>query len=86
MLWTSGALKRFDQRFLRSAGIKTSDRIVMQFYPKPVEDQLARIELAHAKKNGKTSVKQIKKTMFGVRRAGSGFEYFVDSQRYRAVP
>lgn len=85
MLWTSGNLKRFDQQLLRNAGIKTSGRIVVQFYPKPVEDQLARIEMAYAKKNGRTSVKQIKKTVFGVRTGGRGFEYFVESQRYRAI-
>ncbi len=86
MLWSSGALRRFDQEFLRAAGIKTAGRIVMQFYPSMVEDQLARIEMAYARKNGKSSVKQIQKTVFGVRRDGNGFAYFVVSQRYRAVP
>ena len=85
MLWTSGALKRFDQQMLRSAGIKTAGRIVVQFYPKAVEDQLARIEMEYANGKGKTSVKQIKKTVFGVRRQNAGFEYFVVSQVYRAV-
>ncbi len=86
MLWASGALKRFDQQFLRAAGVKTAGRIVMQFYPKLVEDQLIRTEMAHANRNGKTSLKQIKKTVFGVRRQGNGFEFFVVSQVYRAVP
>jgi hypothetical protein len=86
MLWTTGALKRFDQQILQAAGIRTKGRIVVQFYPKPVEDQLFQIEMAYAKGNGKTSVKQIKKTVFGVRRKGAKFEYYVISQRYRAVP
>ncbi len=86
MLWTSGALKRFDQQLLRDAGVKTAGRIAMQFYPPLVEDQLARTEMAFANKNGKTSVKQIKKTVFGVRREGNGFEFYVVSQLYRAVP
>ncbi len=85
MLWTSGALKKFDQQLLRAAGIKTAGRIVVQFYPKPVEDQLARIEMDYARKNGRTSAKQFKKTVFGVRRNSRGFEFFVESQRYRAV-
>jgi hypothetical protein len=42
--------------------------------------------MAYANNNGKTSVKQIKQTVFGVRRQGAGFEYFVVSQVYRAVP
>lgn len=85
MLWRSGTLKRFDEQLLRAAGIETAGRIVVQFYPRSVENQLARIELEHAKENGKDSVKQIKKTVFGVRTAGGGFEYFVQSQRYRPV-
>jgi hypothetical protein len=85
MLWTMGALKAFDQRLLRAAGVKTAGRVVVQFYPKPVEDMLARIEIEYAGRNGKTSVKQIKQTVFGVRRQGTGFEYYVVSQVYRAV-
>ena len=86
MLWTAGALRQFDQQLLRAAGIKTTGRIVVQFYPKPVEDLLAQLEMAYANDNRKTSVKQIKQTVFGVRRQGAGFEYFVVSQVYRAVP
>ena len=86
MLWTAGALRQFDQQLLQAAGIETTGRIVVQFYPASVENQLARLELDHARKNGKTSVKQIKETVFGVRGAGNGFEYFVQDQRYRAVP
>jgi hypothetical protein len=85
MLWTSGALKKFDQQLLRRAGVKTTGRIIVQFYPPDVENQLARIEMEHARRNGKTDVRQIKKTTFGVRRKGAGFEYYVEAQRYRAV-
>lgn len=85
MLWTSGTLKRFDEQLLRAAGLATAGRIVVQFYPRSVENQLARIELEYAEENGKSSVKQIKKTVFGVRPDGGGFEYFVQSQRYRPV-
>jgi len=86
MLWTAGNLRRFDQQLLRAAGVATSGRIVVQFYPKSVEEQLFQIEMAYASANGRTSPKQIKQTVFGVRRQGAGFEYFVMSQLYRAVP
>ncbi len=86
MLWTEGNLRRFDQQLLRAAGVNTTGRIIVQFYPKSVENVLAQMEMAHAKANGKTSVKQIQQTVFGVRRQGAGFEYFVMNQRYRAVP
>ncbi len=85
MTWTGGPLKQFDIRLLKMAGIKTKGRIIMQFYPPDVENHLANLELNFAKQNGKTSVKQIKRTVFGVRRGGRGFEYYVISQKYRAV-
>ncbi len=85
MLWSSGTLKRFDQQLLRRAGINVTGRITVQFYPPDVEDKLATIEMAHAQRNGRDHVKQIAKTVFGVRRAGNGFEFYVESQRYRAV-
>jgi len=85
MLWTGGALKQFDQGLLRKAGVKTSGRIIVQFYPPEVENQLALIEKASFDAAKKT-VREVQKTVFGVRRKGSGFEYYVISQRYRAVP
>lgn len=86
MIWTEGALKRFDQQLLRGAGLRTAGRIVVQFYPQAVEDRLAQIEMDYAREQGRTSVKQIKRTVFGVRRQGAGFEFYVISQVYRAVP
>jgi hypothetical protein len=86
MLWTAGNLRRFDQQLLRGAGIATNGRIVVQFYPQSVEEQLFQIEMAYANANGRTSPKQIKQTVFGVRRRGAEYEYFVVSQLYRAVP
>lgn len=85
MLWASGALRQFDRDLLRAAGIKTAGRIVLQFYPQAVEDRLALLEMEYAKSKGKSSVKQIQRTIFGVRRQGAGFEYVVEDQTYRAV-
>lgn len=86
MIWTSGALRRFDRQLLEAAGVRTAGRIVVQFYPKAVEDMLARIELDYAMRNGKTSVKQIRRTVFGVRpQSPDGYEYYVISQTYRAA-
>ncbi len=86
MFWTNGNLRRFDRQLLTSAGVRTTGRIIVQFYAKEVENSLAQLELAYARANGKNSVKQIKQTVFGVRRQGNGFEYYVLSQRYRVVP
>jgi hypothetical protein len=85
MLWTSGALKKFDQNLLRQAGIRIAGRIVVQFYTPEVENQLAHIEKRRFDAANKT-VREVKKTVFGVRRNGSKFEYYVVSQRYRVAP
>ena len=83
MTWRSGRLVEFDRRLLNRAGILTDNRQVAQFYPQVVEDTLATIELEHA---GGRSVKEIRKTVFGVRPAGlSSFEFYVIEQRYRTI-
>jgi hypothetical protein len=86
MTWTTGALKRFDRELLAKANIATQGRIMAQFYPANVENELANLEMAYLRKNGKTHIREVKRTVFGVKRTGSGFEYFVISQVYRAVP
>lgn len=86
MLWTSGALKRFDKQLLTAAGINVQGRITVQFYSPKVENILANLEKSYWESKGKKSVKQVKRTVFGVRRKGNGFEYYVISQLYRAVP
>ncbi len=92
MTWTSGTLADFDRQLLVRAGIPVGRRIIVQFYPKPVEDRLAYIEMeAAAKKKPEdlTPAEQLQwqksfaKTIFGVRRAGSGYEYYVVSQKFR---
>ena len=83
MTWTTGTLSQFDRRFLSQAGVTLQNRIVLQFYPAEVENRLAALELQHA---GGRTVKQIQKTVFGVRSAGSGYEFYVIAQTYRNVP
>jgi hypothetical protein len=86
MTWTTGALKRFDRQLLQKASISTQGRIIAQFYPANVENTLANLEDAYMRQNGKTHIRQVKRTVFGVKRTGRGFEYYVISQVYRAVP
>lgn len=81
--WKSGTLQQFDRQLLEQAGIDVRGRIVAQFYPEQVEDQLARLELAHA---AGRSVAEIRKTVFGVQSAGGGRTFFVVRQEYRAGP
>lgn len=86
MTWKSGTLKQFDEQLLGRAGISTAGRMVMQFYPEETEDRLAWIEMENAKKLGHPNVKEFLRTIFGVRPAGRGYEFYVIEQRFRPAP
>jgi hypothetical protein len=80
MTWRTGSLKEADRELLRRAGIVSGGRDILQFYPPEVEAQLAQAEKQHA---GPRDVESIRKTVFGVRRAGDGYEFYVIEQHYR---
>jgi len=87
MTWKGGTLEQFDRTLLGRAGISTRGRIMFQFYPEEVEDELAVTEMANAVKAGHSNVKEFLKTIFGVRPGGRrGFEFFVEEQRFRVAP
>lgn len=78
MSWRQGGLKQADRDLMRRAGLKDTNRLIVQFYPPDLENQLAFLEQQF--RGLKAS--QIRKTRFGVRQAGRGFEFFVmDQQR-----
>jgi hypothetical protein len=81
--WKTGKLKQFDRALLDSNGISTRNRVVLQFYPKIVENQLALLERDNAKGR---HITEYKRTVFGVRNKGSGYEYYVISQDFRPRP
>ncbi len=83
MIWRGGELQQADAELLNNAGVKTSGRVQMQFIPAETENLLATVELAKLKGR---PLKEVKKTIFGVRNKGSGFEFYVLDQRYRLVP
>jgi hypothetical protein len=92
MSWKGGGvLADFDKELLRRAGIKTQRRLVLQFYPKATEQLLQNAEFqAAAEKRGTTPQELDKrillKTIFGVRTAGRGYEFYVIDQFFRPAP
>ncbi|MBI3469574.1 MAG: hypothetical protein HY000_41770 [Planctomycetes bacterium] len=76
MSWRSGTLQAADQELLARAGVPTENRIVVQFIPADVENRLAELEQRFA--NRRQS--EIRKTRFGVRSVGNGFEFYVIEQ------
>ncbi len=92
---SDGKLKEYDRQLVQKAGIPTSRRIVAQFMPPDLRQQLLNLELQYAVrgKNVKNLsdknvyvpiFKRIRKTVFGVRRSGGKYEFYVISQSYRS--
>ena len=79
MSYRSGQLKEFDRKILAKAGIPTRGRMMLQLYPGAIEQTLATLEMQRA---GGRSLKNIRKTVFGVRRSGDKYQFEVIEQRY----
>lgn len=80
MTWTKGALKQFDVQILQAAGITMQGRECIQLYSPATENEMARLE--SAKLAGKP-LKSVKRTVFAVRSAGSGYEMYVADQQFQ---
>ena len=79
-----GPLKQFDRQLLEQAGVRTQNRQLLKFIPKPLEDQLAQAEMKYAIAAGHSTVKEIAKTIFESQASASGgYEFVVIEQRYR---
>ena len=78
-LHRSGQLRQADRELAAKAGVNTSGKVVFQFYSPQTYATLLRLENA---KMGKRRIKEVKRTVFGVRAAGQRYEFFVISQEY----
>jgi hypothetical protein len=74
---TNSKLKNWDTRIAVDAGVKPEAKIMVQFYPPPIAKQLAEMEAAAAAQRQLDPNTQIRRTVFKVRPAGPGFEYYV---------
>jgi hypothetical protein len=83
MTWRTGKLREYDEALLARASIRTSGRILMQFIPDDVNQQLHALEFATAEGH---PPEEWLRTIFGVRSAGSGYEYYVIERSYRPSP
>ena len=82
MTWRTGELIEADKQLLAKGGIDTNNRVILQFYSPETEAILAGLEQKQA---GTRNLKEIKRTVFGVR-GGPQFEFYVVSQEYRDAP
>ncbi|MGD9645284.1 MAG: hypothetical protein AB7U73_06195 [Pirellulales bacterium] len=76
MAWRQGSLKAADAELLRRAGIDAGGRVILQFYPPDLENQLVQLEGAFAgRKQG-----EIRKTRFGIKSEGQSYSFYVIEQ------
>jgi hypothetical protein len=78
-------LAAFDRQLLTKAGIRIDRRLVLQFYSKELERQLMTLEASTPAARGRKP-QEYQKTIFGVRPARSGFEFYVVDQFFRQAP
>ncbi len=78
MSWQTGTLRQADRTLLSRAGVNTDGKLVVQFYPGDLENRLAELEQAFRNR----TASEIRKTIFGVRRDGGAYEFFVIDQQY----
>ncbi|MBX3412732.1 MAG: hypothetical protein KF708_08595 [Pirellulales bacterium] len=76
MTWRKGSLQQADQELVARAGLSSAGRLVVQFFPPETENVLANVERNF---RGLEATK-IRKTRFGVREAGAGYEFYVIDQ------
>lgn len=76
MSWRSGSLKEADRQLLRRAGVDAHNAEILHFYPPEVENQMAHLEQQFAGRKAE----EIRRTRFGVRSAGDGYEIYVIDQ------
>ena len=69
-------MQQADRELLTRAGIDVGDRIILKFLPHETEGQL----IIEARDYAGLTPKEVRKTRFGVRAVGNGFEFFVLDQ------
>jgi hypothetical protein len=75
-LWQGRGRKQSDIALLRKAGIEVGEGVVLQFYPRGVEDQLAQLEVRHRGRQPG----EIRVTRFSVVPKGDGYGFQVLAQ------
>ena len=75
-LWQGRGRKESDVSLLRKAGIEVGDGVMMQFYPKAVEQQLAQLEVRYRGRQPG----EIRFTRFSVVPTGNGYGFQVLAQ------
>lgn len=87
MSWKGGGvLAEYDKQLLQKAGIGIRRRLILQFYHPDTRMMLLQLEAQNAADKGHRDAREFLKTIFGVRPARGGYEFFVINQYFRPAP
>jgi hypothetical protein len=78
-LHRSGELRAADRQLAARAGVQTDGRIVFQFYSPEMYTNLLTLENIH---KGDRRIKEVRKTIFGLRGTAGRYEFYVIDQQY----
>jgi hypothetical protein len=81
-LHRSGELREGDRQLAAKAGVKTEGRVVFQFYNDATYKSLLALEAA---RKGNRRIKDVRRTIFGVRPNKGQYEFYVIDQQYLGV-
>ncbi len=79
-LYKNGPLKAADRDIAGAAGVTIDGRIVFHFYSEEMYKQLLTLE---NEKMRPRRIREVLRTVFGIRPRGNGFEFYVIRQDYR---
>ncbi len=83
LIWWTDDKARSVEELAKTLEIKPVPSIIIAFFPRDLEDRLAEMELAYAKKNDHKSVDEIAETTFQVKRSKNKYEPVVVDQKYK---
>lgn len=80
--WARGDLSNADRELYTAAGVDPKEYVILEFLPAQIEKLFADLEKSYAG----DKADKVRKTRFGIRRKGEGYEIFVMEQTYQSQP
>jgi hypothetical protein len=79
LTWRNGEMQQADRELSERAGVDVAESFIVKFLPPQIEARLAGLEKEYAGANAT----RVRKTRFGVRASGGGFQFFVLEQSFK---
>lgn len=78
MNWQGGSRRSADAELFERGGVNAASAVVLHFYPRALEERLARLEAEYSNR----PIKEIRRTYFVVINQGAGYSFAITQQHY----